>query len=493
MSPQAANPGHSQETNPMELHVVIEGDKDLAGQLYRQLKEAIRSGRLAAGEKLPPSRLFALQLGLSRKTVSQAYARLSFEKLLTGRVGSGTFVAEDAARKPGAAATRALAGGAMVEHWRGMSTPLRHPAPAGSARYEYIGGAPARDLFPHADWRRCMLHALRQGARSRGLYGQAEGLPELRDAIARHASFARGVRCTAADVLVTNGAQQALDLIARVLVEPGSTVAMEEPGYPPARLLLAGQGAKVVGVPVDGEGLVVERIPDGTRLIYVTPAHQFPLGMPMSERRRKALLKRADELGAIVIEDDYDSEFRYEGRPADSLQSMDGNGRVVFAGTFSKTLAPDLRLGYLIAPPDVLEAAATARYLSDCHTATPAQWALAKFIADGELNRHIRRCHAAYAQRRERIVRRFAEDLSPWFELVPITAGIHMAALCRRETDIDQLVRLARRVDVGLYPLSPFFHFSPPRQGLMLGFGAIDEADIDPSLDRVRDVLVQLD
>jgi GntR family transcriptional regulator/MocR family aminotransferase len=172
---------------------------------------------------------------------------------------------------------------------------------------------------------------------------------------------------------------------------------------------------------------------------------------------------------------------------------MDGNGRVVFAGTFSKTLAPDLRLGYLIAPPDVLEAAATARYLSDCHTATPAQWALAKFIADGELNRHIRRCHAAYAQRRERIVRRFAEDLSPWFELVPITAGIHMAALCRRETDIDQLVRLARRVDVGLYPLSPFFHFSPPRQGLMLGFGAIDEADIDPSLDRVRDVLVQMD
>ncbi|WP_432725394.1 PLP-dependent aminotransferase family protein [Variovorax sp. W6] len=480
----------------MELHVVIEGDKDLAGQLYRQLKEAIRSGRLAAGEKLPPSRLLAQQLGLSRKTVSEAYARLSYEKLLTGRVGSGTFVAGGAVRKPGTTAARALAGGAMLEHWRGMSTPLRHPAPAGSACYEYIGGAPARDLFPHADWRRCMLHALRQGARSRGLYGESEGLHELRDAIARHARFSRGVRCAAADILVTNGAQQALDLIARVLVEPGSTVAMEEPGYPPARLLLAGQGAKVVGVPVDGEGLVVERIPDGTRLIYVTPAHQFPLGMPMSEERRKALLKRADELGAIVIEDDYDSEFRYEGRPADSLQSMDASGRVVFVGTFSKTLAPDLRLGYLIAPPDVLEAAATAKYLTDCHTATPAQSALAKFIADGDLNRHIRRCHAAYAQRRERIVRRFEQDLSPWFELVPVSAGIHMAALCRHgagdRIDIDQLVRLARRVDVGLYPLAPFFHFSPPRQGLMLGFGAIGEADIDPSLDRVRDVLAQM-
>ncbi|RTQ36546.1 PLP-dependent aminotransferase family protein [Variovorax gossypii] len=476
----------------MELHVVIEGDKDLTGQLYRQLKEAIRAGRLAAGERLPPSRLLAERLGLSRKTVSEVYARLTFDRLLTARVGSGTFVAEGAARKPAPVAARALAGSAMVEHWRGMSTPLRHPAPAGSARYEYIGGAPARDLFPHADWRRCVLHALRQGARSRGLYGDAEGLHELRDGIARHASFSRGVRCGAADVLVTNGAQQALDLIARVLVEPGSTVAMEEPGYPPARLLLEAQGAKVVGVPVDREGLVVECIPDGTRLIYVTPAHQFPLGVPMSERRRRALLARADELGAIVIEDDYDSEFRYEGRPADSLQSMDEHGRVAFVGTFSKTLSPDLRLGYLVAPLAVLEAVGTARHLTDWHTSTQAQWALAKFIADGDLNRHIRRCHAAYAARRERIVRRFADELSPWFELLPVTAGIHMAAICRREIDIGQLIALARRVDVGLYPLAPFFHFSPPRPGLMLGFGAIDEADIDPSLDRVRDVLLQM-
>lgn len=337
-----------------------------------------------------------------------------------------------------------------------------------------------------------MLHALRQGTRSRGLYGDAEGLHELRDGIARHAAFSRGVRCGAADILVTNGAQQALDLIARVLVERGSTVAMEEPGYPPARQLLGAQGARVVGVPVDREGLVVERIPDGTRLIYVTPAHQFPLGVAMSERRRKALLARADELGAIVIEDDYDSEFRYEGRPADSLQSMDERGLVAFVGTFSKTLSPDLRLGYLVAPPAVLEAVGTAKHLTDWHTSTQAQWALAKFIADGNLHRHIRRCHAVYAARRERIVRRFADDLSPWFELLPVTAGIHMAAICKREIDIGQLVALARRVDVGLYPLAPFFHSSPPRPGLMLGFGAIDEADIDPSLDRVRDVLLQM-
>ncbi|RQO45127.1 DNA-binding protein [Variovorax sp. KBW07] len=480
----------------MELHVVIDGDKDLTGQLYRQLKEAVRTGRLAAGEKLPPSRLLAEQLGLSRKTVAEAYARLTFDKLVTGRVGSGTFVADGAARQPSLRlqrpAERPLAGSAMAEHWRGMSTPLRHAAPAGSARYEYIGGAPARDLFPHADWRRCMLHALRQGARSRGLYGDAEGVPGLRDGIARHAAFSRGVRCTAADVLVTNGAQQALDLVARVLVEPGSTVVMEEPGYPLARLLFSAQGANVVGVPVDAEGLVVDRIPDGTRLIYVTPAHQFPLGMPMSLRRRKALLARADALGAVVIEDDYDSEFRYEGRPTDSLQRMDKKGCVAFVGTFSKTMSPDLRLGYLIAPPAVLEAVGTAKHLSDWHTATASQWALARFIEDGHLQKHIRRCHAAYAARRARIIRRFADDLSPWFELVPATAGIHLAALCRRPLDVPQLISLARRVDVGLYPLDAFFHFSPPRAGLMLGYGAIDEADIDPSLDRVRDVLMQM-
>lgn len=476
----------------MELHVVIDGDKDLTGQLVRQLRDAIRAGRLAAGEKLPPSRLLAEQLGLSRKTVAEAYARLSFDKLLVGRVGSGTYVAEDLRPTGVPAASPALAGLATVERWRRMDTPLRHPAPAGHSRYEYIGGAPARSLFPHADWRRCVLHALREGARSRGLYGPAEGLPVLRDAIARHAAFSRGVRCGVDDIVVTQGAQQALDLVARVLVDPGCTVAVEEPGYPPARQLFAAQGAEVVGIPVDGEGMQADRIPEGTRLVYVTPAHQFPLGMPMSPRRREALLARAHAIGAIVIEDDYDCEFRYEGRPADSLQNMDTKGCVAFVGSFSKTLSPELRLGYLIAPQAILEAVGVAKHLSDWHTATPAQCALAKFIADGDLHKHIRRCHAVYAERRERIMRRFAGDLAPWFELVPATAGIHLAALCRHPVDMDMLLRLARRVDVGLYPLDPFYGFTEPRQGLMLGFGVIATEDIDPSLDRVRDILLQM-
>ena len=337
-----------------------------------------------------------------------------------------------------------------------------------------------------------MLHALRQSGKTGGFYGETEGLRALREAVARHAAFARGVRCDAADVLITNGAQQALDLVARVLVEPGSLVAVEEPGYPPARLLLQGQGAQVVGVPVDAEGVVVDAIPRSTRLIYTTPAHQFPLGMPMSARRRKALLERAAALGAIVIEDDYDSEFRYTGQAADCLQRMDVQGSVAFIGTFSKTLAPGLQLGYLIAPAPVLAAVAVAKHLSDWHTATPLQAALAHLIDDGSLQRHIRRARSAYAARHERIVARMQGDLAPWFEVIPSQAGIHLAVLCRQKLEMEEVRRLARRLDVGLYPLTRFFQAPPDRDGLLMGFGAIPLADIDPSLDRVRDVLMQM-
>ena len=476
----------------MELHVVITGDKDLSGQLYRQLDDAIRSGRLPADEQLPPSRLLAQQLGISRKTVSEVYARLTLARLLVGRVGVGTFVAPQVAARVRHASPRPLASHAAVEKWRALELPLRQPPAAGTARYEFIGGSPAIELFPHADWRRCTLHALRESARTRALYGPAEGQPELREAIARHVGFARGVRCTPQDVVVTNGAQQALALLARVLVEPGTTAAVEDPGYPQARLILAANGARVVGVPVDAEGIVVDGIPADARLVYVTPSHQFPLGMPMSEPRRRALLARAHEIGAIVVEDDYDSEFRYAGRPTDSLQGMDDTGNVVLVGSFSKTVSPSLRLGYLIAPPAVAQAVANVKHLVDWHTPTQAQVALARFMADGDLQRHIRRCHAAYAERRERLIARFSDDLAPWFELVPATAGFHMTALARRPLHLPTLLNLARRVDVGLYGLAGFHHFGPPRDGLMLGFGVIAASDIDPALDRVRAVLEQM-
>jgi len=476
----------------MELHIVIEGRKDLGGQLYRQLSDAIRSGRLADGQQLPPSRLLAEQLGLSRKTVSDVYTRLTQERLVVGQVGKGSFVSTPPELKPRRQQAGNLASAAIVAKWNAMVTPLREPFPDGRSRYEFVGGAITPALFPAEEWRRCVLHALRQESQGRGMYGQTQGLPQLREAIAHHAAFARGVVCSASQVVVTNGAQQGLDLLGRVLLEPGCVVAVEEPGYPAARMLFASQGAQVVGIGVDAEGMLADQIPSGTRLIYTTPAHQFPLGMPMSVARRRALLARALEIGAIIIEDDYDSEFRYEGRPADSLQSMDRHGIVAFLGTFSKVMLPELRLGYAILPEAILSAALTVKHLNDWHTATLHQHALAKFIADGYLSRHIRRCSAIYATRRERLQQLFATELAPWFELVPATAGFHLAALCKVELDLALLIRLARRAEVGLHPLSNFYMASAPRCGLFIGYGGIETLDIETALLRVRDILQQM-
>ncbi|MBA1430972.1 MocR-like pyridoxine biosynthesis transcription factor PdxR [Pseudomonas orientalis] len=476
----------------MELHLVINGRKDLAAQLYQQLREAITGGRLSAGAQLPPSRLLAEQLGVSRKTVSDTYATLTYEGLLVGRIGRGTFVNAWAPRPDRVQTATDLACAASLGKWAALPSPMHHPARDEILRYEFIGGATTRNQFPQEEWRRCTLDALRRIARNSGFYSQPEGLPALREAIAGHIAFSRGVKGRAADIVVTNGAQQALDLIARVVLEPGSIVAMEDPGYSPARQLFVAMGARVASVPVDDQGIQVDQIPDGTRLIYVTPSHQFPLGMPMSVARREALLDRAIALGAIIIEDDYDSEFRYEGRPTDSLQSMDTRGVVTYVGTFSKTLLPELRLGYAVLPPAIHGAVLKAKQLTDQHSSTLPQWALAKFISEGYLLKHIRRCHSVYAGRRERILQRLEGDLSPWFEAVPTVAGFHLAALCKVPVDIPLLMELARKAQVGLYPLDVFFHDTAPRPGLILGFGAIETLDIDPALDKVRDILRQI-
>ncbi|MFK0090280.1 PLP-dependent aminotransferase family protein [Pseudomonas sp. NPDC090755] len=475
----------------MELHISLHGSKGLAEQLYRQLRDGIDSGRLAAGTQLPPTRLLAEQLGVSRKTVAEAYSRLTYDNLLSGQVGKGTFITPAPTRAAAPTPDIPLASAATLAKWRSRASLMKDLA-ASTLRYDFIGGASSKTQFPFDDWRRCNQYALRQIRQGSARYAAHQGLPELREAIARHIAFARGVRCTSQDVLVCNGAQQALDLLARVLIEPGCRVAMEDPGYTPARQLFLAQGADLQYVPVDDEGMCVEQIADGTRLIYVTPSHQFPLGMPMSPARREALLARAAALGAIVIEDDYDSEFRYQGRPTDSLQSLDRHGLVAYVGTFSKTLLPELRLGYAIVPPAVLEALCIAKQLSDWHTPTLNQWALARFISEGSLLKHIRRVHEVYAARRERILQRLQGDLAPWFEVIPATAGYHLSALAKGDLDIQFVIDMARKVEVGLYALAPFYAQAPVRQGLLLGFGAIDLLDIDPALDRLRDTLQTL-
>lgn len=477
----------------MELHLIIEGKRDLAGQVYRQLSAAILSGRLAHGQQVPPSRLLAQQLGISRKPVAEAYSRLTYEQLLSGQPGRGTFVNAPPSAKPAAPRTAQLAASAALERWKQFDNPLRKFLNERRAQYDFIGGSPAAAHFPEDEWRRAVTAALRAERQHRTRYSDTAGIPELRQAIAHHAAYARGVATDPAHIMITNGAQQALDLLARVLLEPGACVAMEDPGYPAARLLFASHGARLALLPVDAEGIAVERIPDDTRLIYVTPAHQFPLGLPMSDARKAALLARAREIGAVIIEDDYDSAFRYESRPADSLQSMDTDGLVVYVGTLSKVLMPELRIGYMALPDALLDALHAVRHLSDWHNPTLTQHAAARFIEDGALLRHVRKLGAVYATRREALQRAFAGPLAPWFELVPTTAGFHMTALARHPVDIDLLLRLARRVDVGLYSIRGFYAEQKPVPGLLMGFGAIDTLDIGPALDRVLTILQAMD
>ena len=477
----------------MDLQVDIRGTRRLADQIHSQLRDAIRSGCISDGQQLPPSRLLANQLGVSRKTITQAYAKLTIDRLIDTHVGAGTLVSARMPHRPRPFAQAELAGGANIRRWQSAQTPPRHPVPEARLRYEFISGAMSKRLFPEAEWRQCALHGLRRSSAQRAVYAEPEGLLVLREAVSRHIGYCRGVNCGPDDLVITSGAQQALDLIARVLVAPGSVVAMEDPGYPLAHMLLEAQQAHVVSVPVDSEGICVDLIPDATRLIYTTPTHQFPLGMPMSQARRHALLARARELGAVVVEDDYDSEFRYEKGTLEPLKTLDQRGLVVYIGTFSMSLSPDLRLGYAaVASPALRTALMNAKHLCDGHTPTMLQLALARFLNEGHLLKHIRHCHDVFTERRGRILARLSGDLAPWLEPLPASAGYHVAVMFCRPMQSLQLCQLARRVEVGLYPLDDCYRLPQGRSGLLLGFGDIEAEDIDPALDRVRAVLEEL-
>jgi GntR family transcriptional regulator/MocR family aminotransferase len=297
----------------------------------------------------------------------------------------------------------------------------------------------------------------------------------------------RAVRADADDVIVTHGAQQAFDLIGRVLISDGTGVAVEEPGYPFARLLFRSLGANVVGVPVDDEGLQVEAIPANTRIVYVTPSHQFPLGTAMSLQRRTALLAWAERRGAVIVEDDYDSEFRFDGRPLDPLQSLDRTGRVIYVGSFSKVLLPTLRLGFLIAPASLQSALLAAKQLTDWHGELATQAALARFIDRGLLARHIRKVAREYSSRYAQIAEALERRFGRWLRLIPAAAGLHLAAAAPRGTSVDIARALQRAAERGVRAaaLSDFYIGTPAQTGLVLGYGAIPSSKIDEGMRRL--------
>jgi GntR family transcriptional regulator/MocR family aminotransferase len=479
-------PNPIEDTAAMEIHVTIVGRDDLSGQIYRQLRAGIVDGRLAAGERLPSTRDLATQLGVSRKTTLDVFERLINEGYLRSRPGDGTFVAQGLTRVPTRPAQTTRHQAEIQAIWSSM--PVQLAMPVHGVRYplDFLGGVTDKRHFPFDAWRRCINHALRLQARGRGEYRDPAGEQELRLAVSRYLAFSRAVLSNWQDVIVTQGAQQAIDLTARVVLRPGDVVAVEEPGYPPARAAFTALGAKIVGVPVDEHGLIVDQLPRQARLVYVTPSHQFPLGMPMSLERRVALLEWAQQRGAVILEDDYDGEFRFEGRPMESLKSLDRAGLVAYVGTFSKTIFPELRVGYVVPPLSLNESIRKAKQIGDWHTCTLTQTALAKFMLDGDFAKHLRRIHKHYEDRRRTLAECLRGDLGKWFEPLIPAAGIHMTALLKGSLEERQLTHGAIDPSIGLYGISAFYMNQPAKSGLIFGYGGIDTADIETAMAKLK-------
>lgn len=321
-----------------------------------------------------------------------------------------------------------------------------------------------------------------------GAHIGAAGLGALRAALARHIGASRAVRATADDVVITSGSQQAIDLIARVLLEPGEMVVVEDPCYPLPRRAFEAQGCRVVGVPVDADGMIVEAIPERARLVYVTPSHQYPLGMSMSLSRRQALLDWARRTNGIIIEDDYDSEFRYGGRPLEPLQSLDDSGRVLYVGSLSKVMLPTLRLGFVVAPASIHPALCKAKFLADWHTPVATQGAAASFIEDGLLAQHIRRMRRIYAERHERLRGILLESFSGCLTPLPSAGGLHFTAYLegRAPATDTEVAKRAREAGIAILPLSYHYVTREPRAGLKFGYGAIQAERIEEGLSRLR-------
>jgi GntR family transcriptional regulator/MocR family aminotransferase len=355
--------------------------------------------------------------------------------------------------------------------------------------FDFRSGIPDATRFPYPAWRRLVDGSFRRTTDA-ALYGDPAGPLELRHAIALHLAVSRGLHVGPEDLVVTNGVQQAATLIANVLVEPGDVVAIEEPGYPAVRRAFEAARARVVGVPVDLHGLVVSELPDDARLVYVTPAHQFPLGVRMALSRRTALVAWARSHNAAVIEDDYDTDFRYGGRPVDPLHTLDGGGRVLYVGSFSKSLLPALRVGYCVAPPGVREALRRARFVADWQGTTSVQLALAGFIGDGSLAAHIRRMRREYQRRRDRVGMILDRTFSRHLERIPNVAGLHLAAWARDATaeTVAGWVAAAAEDGVAVQSVGQFAT-TEVRPGLVLGFGGIPLDRIDEGLRRLRVVL----
>ena len=467
-------------------------DTPLYRQLYFAIREAILAGRLQPGTRLPSTRTLARDLSLSRNTAVSAYEQLLTEGYLDGRVGAGSYVSTvlpeallHARQAPpqephkAAAEPRLSRRGAMLAQLQAAQAIPPQP---------FSLGLPEIDSFPFDDWARLLARRWRRPPNDFLVGVDPMGYPPLREALARYLGAARAVSCDPDQILILSGAQQALDLVARALIDPGDRVWVEEPGFSGTWSAQLAAGANLTPVPVDDDGIDVmqgRRISPDARMICVSPSHQYPLGCTMALRRRLELLDWAEAADAFILEDDYDSEYRYAGRPLSALQGLDKNGRVIYVGSFSKVMFPGLRIGYMVAPKGLVEPFRAIRRLLDSHPSSIAQAALADFITDGYLTSHIRRMRALYADRQTFFIETAREIIGDRLRIDADEAGMHLVGYLPDGADDAALSRRAREAGVVALPLSAFYRETPARRGLLFGYAGVKAADTRRAIERL--------
>ncbi|HET8675070.1 MAG TPA: PLP-dependent aminotransferase family protein [Blastocatellia bacterium] len=457
-------------------------------QLYEGLRHAILSGQLRPSARLQSTRELAAELGVSRNTVMNAFEQLLAEGYLEGQVGSGTYVSRalpDDMLQAGAVSVRAgrarRKGRALSDRGLVIANTMVNASPAPSSTRAFRPGTPALDRFPFDVWMKLTARHWRYPRRDLLGYGDSAGYGPLREAISEYLGAARAVLCDPEQVIITSGAQQALDLAARLLLDAGDSVWIEDPGFLGARSSLVGAGARLVPVPVDEEGLDVARgatLCPSARLVYISPSHHFPLGVTMSLARRLSLLEWASRAGAWILEDDYDSEYRYAGRPLAALQGLDKEGRVIYLGTFSKILFPSLRLGYMVVPFDLVDAFKNARAILSRFSPSIEQAVLTDFMMEGHFARHIRRMRELYRERQECLIEAARRELGGALELEPDEAGMHLVGRLPSGADDRAVSRKANKLGVEASPLSLYFIERARTSGLILGYAGYDEREI---------------